>query len=181
MKRVILYFLLCITLASCSPTLEVPVIAIWDSVPLYNNQAIIDSLEKYKPYYLTYKAGDSIAFLREDNTIDTYCVTQAGMSIYYDTTINSDTIKTAGIAFCLEQEKQHIDIYMYIGRYETMYQSLFIYNKLNTWKGTLPDFTLTDTDIIISGEGSWCVLRRNVGIVYVQDYKRHTWTTIFPI
>ena len=183
MKRISLYSILCIVLASCSGISEPPLTTVADFIPRYTNQAMLDTMEKYKPYFLAYEAGDSISFSRENGTIDTYYVTQAATWIHCDTTIDNDTIKTAGIQLRLRQYKHSVDINVSIGRYESLHKSLFIYNNFSTWKGTLPAFSPTDDDIIITdrGLGSWCVLRRDVGIVYIQDAPHHrTWTTILP-
>ncbi len=71
---------------------------------------------------------------------------------------------------------------MLIDRYGKITRDVSIYNKLKTWEGYISDFPTREDDIIATNafDGSVCVLRRNVGIVYVQDDKRHTWTTVIP-
>ncbi len=143
---------------------------------------MLDSLEVYKSYFYPHEMGDSIVFLREDSTIDVYFVDNGTKSwIYYDHGTDT-TIMSTGIQIYLQNNKQHIHVYMLIDRYGKITRDVSIYNKLKTWEGYISDFPTKEDDIIATNafDGSMCVLRRNVGIVYVQDDKRHTWTTIIP-
>ncbi len=178
MKHLLFDLVLCMTLMSCSWFHGETLPALY----IYTNQQMLDSLEVYKSYFYPHEIGDSIVFLREDSTIDVYFVdkeTRSWVSYYNDT---DTTIMSAGIQIYLQQNEQNICVYMLIERSGEITRDVSVYNKLETWEGNILDFQTKEDDIIATNayHDSWCVLRRNVGIVYVQDDKRHTWTTILP-
>ncbi len=178
MKHFLFCLALCTTFAACS----------WfhaESVPAlhkYTNQQLLDSLEMYKSYFYPHEKGDSIVFLREDSTIDVYFVdngTKSWITYYNDT---DTTIMSTGIQMYLQQDEQYIHVFMLIERSGKTTRDVFIRNKMKNWEGKMSDFQTKEDDIVVTNafNDSWGVLRRNVGIVYVQDDKRHTWTTILP-
>lgn len=178
MRHLVFCIGLCITLSACSWFHAESVQALHK----YTNQQLLDSLEVYKSYFYPHEIGDSIVFLREDSTIDVYFVdngTRSGIS-YYNST--DTTIMSTGIQIYLQQNEQYIHVFMLIERSGEITRDVSIHNKLKTWEGNILDFQTKEDDIIATNayHDYWCVLRRNVGIVYVQDDKRHTWTTILP-
>lgn len=181
MKNLVLCFALCAFLAGCQYPFQHTVM-----VEIDCDQDILDSLDKYSHYYGLYEIGDTISFLREDSTIEVYYV-EEGTCLWKDSN-NSPigSIQSAGFDIMLRPTDKSVHQSTYIMSYVTIEcpqsskNRVHISNKLTVGENPLPEFLVEEGDIVATS--NWhdfrCVLRRDVGIVYVQDDKNHSWTTI---
>lgn len=179
MKHFLIYIgsiILCATLTACKHRYVI------ELTEQYSNQEIINIIADYKPYFSVYEVGDSVVFMREDSTIDVYYVSDRTECWRQD---KDTTIMSMGIDIYLQQNKRYIHTQLTVDRYGGLNTFAHIYNELDATDRIPQDWIAREKDDIIIYNNAYdkdlrCVLRRNVGLVYVQDGKHHTWTTILP-